>query len=122
MISVDTARRDLDLLARQGMLHRSYGGAVAPEKPTPQGRKRMPRVTSSLEKTRLAQLLDQLIKDGETLLLNGNFTTRCCAEALVPHHTYLCCSTLTNLAYSFLLVENLNHSLNSPRLNSVSLP
>jgi DeoR family transcriptional regulator, fructose operon transcriptional repressor len=81
-ISVDTARRDLDLLARQGVLNRTYGGAVAPEKPAPQGRKRMPQVTSLLEKTRLAQSLDQLIKDGETLLLSGGFTTRCCAEAL----------------------------------------
>src|SRR6516165_5257701 len=76
-ISVDTARRDLDLLARQGVLNRTYGGAVAPEKSAPQGGRRMPRVTSAFEKTCLTQLLDQLIKDGETLLLNGGFTTRC---------------------------------------------
>lgn len=82
-ISVDTARRDLDLLARQGRLTRTYGGAVAIEQPVPQGRKRTPRVTSHrFEQTRLARSLHQLIKDGETLLLSGGSTTRCCAEAL----------------------------------------
>ena len=43
----------------------------------------MPGVTSHpFEEVRLARSLDQLIKDGETLLLNGGFATRCCAEAL----------------------------------------
>jgi DeoR family fructose operon transcriptional repressor len=93
-ISVDTARRDLDLLARQGVLNRTYGGAVTPERPAPQGRKRMPRLTSSLEKTRLAQLLDRLIKDGETLLLNGGFTTKCCAEALGSRNVRLVTNSL----------------------------
>jgi hypothetical protein len=55
---VDSARRGLDLLAHQGILSRTYEGAVAPEEPAPKGRKRMLRVTSSFEKTRLAQFLD----------------------------------------------------------------
>ena len=93
-ISVDTARRDLDLLGRQGVLNRTYGGAVAPEKPAPQGRRRIPRVTISLEKTRLAQLLDRLIKDGETLLLNGGFMTKCCAEALGSRNVRLVTNSL----------------------------
>ena len=82
-ISVDTARRDLDLLAHQGLLNRAYGGAVATENSVPQGRKGIPGVTSHpFEEVHLARSLDQLIKDGETLLLNGGFATRCCAEAL----------------------------------------
>jgi DeoR/GlpR family transcriptional regulator of sugar metabolism len=40
-------------------------------------------VTSCLlEEKRLARLLHQVIKDGETLLLNGGSATRCCAEEL----------------------------------------
>ena len=82
-ISVDTARRDLDLLASQGLLNRTYGGAVAVNKRAPQGRKLLPQMTKRLfEEMRLARSLDQLIKDGETLLLNGGSTTRCCAEEL----------------------------------------
>jgi DeoR family fructose operon transcriptional repressor len=100
-ISVDTARRDLDLLARQDRLNRTYGGAVAPEKPAPQGRKRLPRATGSLEKTRLVQLLDQLIKDGETLILNGGFTTRCCVEALGARNVRMVTNSL-DLPFDFI--------------------
>ena len=83
-ISVDTARRDLDLLARQGRLNRTYGGAVAIEQPAPQGEARMMRRAASLrfEATSLARSLHRLIKDGETLLLSGSATARCCAGAL----------------------------------------
>ena len=82
-ISVDTARRDLDLLARQGRLDRTYGGAVALERPVPPGQKRVGRVTGTgFEGIRLARSLHQLIKDGETLLLSGGPVTRCCVEAL----------------------------------------
>nr|MBV9997978.1 DeoR/GlpR transcriptional regulator [Verrucomicrobiota bacterium] len=82
-ISVDTARRDLDLLARQGRLARAYGGAVAIESQVPQERKLMPRAPGHrFEPTPLAQSLHQLVKDGETLLLSGGSATWCCAEAL----------------------------------------
>lgn len=82
-ISVDTARRDLDLLASQGLLNRAYGGALTTDKQTPQGRKRITPVTGhSFEEKRLARLLDQLIKDGETVLLSGGSAARLCAGAL----------------------------------------
>ena len=58
-VSVDTARRDLDLLASQGLLNRAYGGAVAIQKPVPSEQKRMSRTTSHLcEEKRLARSLD----------------------------------------------------------------
>jgi DeoR/GlpR family transcriptional regulator of sugar metabolism len=82
-VSVDTARRDLDFLASQGLLARTYGGAVAIEKPKPQRGKPLQQMTSRLfDEKRLARLLDRVIKDGETLLLNGGSTTKCCAEEL----------------------------------------
>ena len=82
-VSVDTARRDLDFLASQGLLARTYGGAVAIQKPEPQRGKGLQQMTSRLfDEKRLARLLDQVIKDGETLLLNGGSTTKCCAEEL----------------------------------------
>ena len=82
-VSVDTARRDLDRLASQGLLTRTYGGAVAIQKPEPQRGKRLQEMTSHLfEEKRLARLLDEIIKDGETLLLSGGFAMRCCAEEL----------------------------------------
>jgi len=82
-VSVDTARRDLDLLASQGLLTRTYGGAVAIQKPEPPRGNPLERTTGRLlEEERLARLLHQVVKDGETLLLNGGSATRCCAEEL----------------------------------------
>ena len=45
-VSVDTARRDLDLLASQGLLTRTYGGTVAVEKAGPQSGKPLRQMTS----------------------------------------------------------------------------
>ena len=82
-VSVDTARRDLDLLASQGLLTRTYGGAVSMQQPEAQREKPLQQMTGrSFEEKRLARLLNQVIKDGETLLLNGGSATRCCAEEL----------------------------------------
>jgi DeoR/GlpR family transcriptional regulator of sugar metabolism len=82
-VSVDTARRDLDLLASQGLLTRTYGGAVAIRKPELQSEKPLQQVTSRLGKEKsLARLLHQVIKDGETLLLNGGSATKYWAEEL----------------------------------------
>jgi DeoR/GlpR family transcriptional regulator of sugar metabolism len=82
-VSVDTARRDLDLLASQGLLTRTYGGAVAIQKPEPQRGKSLQQLTSRSDREKcLARLLHQVIKDGETLLLNGGSVTKCWAEEL----------------------------------------
>jgi DeoR family transcriptional regulator, fructose operon transcriptional repressor len=49
----------------------------------PRRKKPLLQMTSRLfEEKRLARLLHQVIKDGETLLLNGGSATRCCAEEL----------------------------------------
>jgi DeoR family transcriptional regulator, fructose operon transcriptional repressor len=79
-ISVDTARRDFDLLAREHVLNRTYGGAVAPEEPASPACR--PDPTSLFESARLLQLLGELVRDGETLLVSGRSTTKCCAKAL----------------------------------------
>ena len=67
-VSVDTARRDLDLLASQGLLTRTYGGAVAIQKPEPPRGNPLERTTGRLlEEERLARLLHQVITTKEGL-------------------------------------------------------
>ena len=100
-ISVDTARRDLDLLARQGVLNRTYGGAVAPEKPARHGSNGTSQVTSSFQGKCLGRWLDRLIKDGETLILNGGFTTRRCVEALGGRNVTMVTNSL-DLPFDFI--------------------
>jgi len=82
-VSGDTVRRDLDLLANQGLLKRTHGGAVAMDNLVHQDSTFMQRMSTRVPaKRRIARAASQLIGDGETLLLNGGSTTRLFAAEL----------------------------------------
>jgi DeoR family transcriptional regulator, fructose operon transcriptional repressor len=82
-VSGDTVRRDLDLLANQGLLKRTHGGAVAMDNLVHQDSTFMQRMSARVPaKRRIARAASQLIADGETLLLNGGSTTRFFAAEL----------------------------------------
>jgi DeoR/GlpR family transcriptional regulator of sugar metabolism len=82
-VSGDTVRRDLDLLASQGLLKRTHGGAVAMDNLVHQDSTFMQRMSTRVPaKKRIARAASQLIGDGETLLLNGGSTTRLFAAEL----------------------------------------
>ena len=82
-VSGDTIRRDLDLLAGQGLLTRTHGGAVAVDNLVQRDSTFMQRIgTRVAAKKRIARAACRLISDGETLLLNGGSTTRLFAAEL----------------------------------------
>ena len=82
-VSVDTIRRDLDALASRGLLTRTHGGAVPVEqlvnRDSPFAIKMQ---TQTAEKRRIARAAADLIRDGETLIINGGSTTHYFAEEL----------------------------------------
>src|SRR5262245_34864499 len=82
-VSLDTIRRDLDLLASRGLLARTHGGAVPVDDlamhDTPFAERLNAHKTA---KTRIGQAAAALISDGETLILNGGSTTRAVATEL----------------------------------------
>lgn len=86
-VSGDTVRRDLGLLARHGLLARTYGGAVANENAL------LPNATlgqridlwNPAEKA-IAKAASRLIKDRETLFVNGGSTTTAFAAELVSQN------------------------------------
>ena len=82
-VSADTIRRDLDLLSMRGLVRRTHGGAVAADylaqtecPPAQRNGVRTP------EKTRIAKCAAELIKNGESLMLNGGSTTLLFASEL----------------------------------------
>jgi len=82
-VSGDTVRRDLDLLASQGLLKRTHGGAVAIDNLVQRDSTFMQRMSTRVRaKERIAQVACRFIGDGETLLLNGGSTIRLFAAAL----------------------------------------
>lgn len=85
-VSIDTVRRDLDQLDREGVLVRTHGGAVATDGPrTDRGldvRERM----QTAEKELIARIAADLVADGSVIMLNAGTTTLAVARALRDHH------------------------------------
>jgi DeoR/GlpR family transcriptional regulator of sugar metabolism len=76
-VSVDTIRRDLDLLSLRGFVRRTHGGAVPADCLGQGGSSSAQRIGSRIaEKTRIAQGASELIQDGESVIINGGSTTR----------------------------------------------
>jgi DeoR family transcriptional regulator, fructose operon transcriptional repressor len=82
-VSTDTVRRDLDWLADQGLLARTYGGAVRLSDLTTSDTLFSDRASLNQDsKRRIALAAVGRINDGETVLLNGGTTTLAVARAL----------------------------------------
>jgi DeoR/GlpR family transcriptional regulator of sugar metabolism len=82
-VSGDTVRRDLDLLAGQGLLQRTHGGAVAMDNLVQQDSTFTQRMATRIPaKRRIARAASRLISTGETLLVNGGSTTKLFAAEL----------------------------------------
>jgi DeoR family transcriptional regulator, fructose operon transcriptional repressor len=82
-VSGDTVRRDLDLLASQGLIKRTHGGAVAMDNLVHQDSPFTQRLSVRVPaKRRIARAAGRLIGDGETLLINGGSTTKFFAAEL----------------------------------------
>lgn len=83
LVSSDTIRRDLDLLDSRGLLGRTHGGAIALPTPAAQlGSVDERGERQSGAKRVIAAAAARLIRDGETVLVNGGSTTLAVAQAL----------------------------------------
>ncbi|GAB2570160.1 DeoR family transcriptional regulator [Paractinoplanes abujensis] len=85
-VSIDTVRRDLDQLSADGVLVRTYGGAVS--RSTLQRTDRAVDQRLSIqegEKEQIAQLAAALVDDGSTIMINGGTTTLALARGLSQH-------------------------------------
>src|SRR4051812_44046800 len=75
-VSLDTIRRDLDVLAEQRLISRIHGGAVPAESlaaaDTPFDERMQARYSA---KSSIGRAAARLISTGETLLVNGGSTT-----------------------------------------------
>ncbi len=86
-VSIDTVRRDLDQLHREGALVRTHGGAVS----TVEGGLRDKGLDVRLrvqvdEKEKIARLAAEMVDDGAVIMLNAGTTTLAVARALRNHH------------------------------------
>lgn len=78
-VSEATVRRDLSLLARQGLLHRDHGGAYLPEEEPPYALKLGQNVAT---KEAIARKAASLVPDGATVILDSGTTALALARLL----------------------------------------
>src|SRR5689334_6431442 len=75
-VSIDTIRRDLDQLNADGVLIRTYGGAVSLSTVSVSDRAVDVRLKlQEREKEKIAALAAYLVEDGSTIMINGGTTT-----------------------------------------------
>ncbi len=75
-VSISTARRDLDELARHGYIQRTHGGALYIQKAPPELPIFQRQTEQADEKMRIGAAASELINEGETIFL-GSGTTVC---------------------------------------------
>jgi DeoR family glycerol-3-phosphate regulon repressor/DeoR family fructose operon transcriptional repressor len=85
-VSIDTIRRDLDQLSADGILVRTYGGAVSPATVSRVDRAVDVRLSlQEREKEKIAALAAALVEDGSVIMINGGTTTLALARHLRNH-------------------------------------
>ncbi len=85
-VSIDTIRRDLDQLSAEGVLVRTYGGAVSLSTVSRVDRAVDVRLNlQEAEKERIAARAASLVEDGSTIMINGGTTTLALARHLHSH-------------------------------------
>lgn len=81
-VSLSTMRRDLDILARDGALLRTYGGAAPIERLLPEQSLAERAAENAPQKLAIAMLASSIVQDGETIILDAGTTTGALAELL----------------------------------------
>lgn len=85
-VSIDTIRRDLDQLSADGVLVRTYGGAVSQATMSRVDRTVDARLTmEESEKEKIAVLAASLVENGSVIMINGGTTTLAVARNLRNH-------------------------------------
>jgi DeoR/GlpR family transcriptional regulator of sugar metabolism len=81
-VAPETVRRDLRVLERNGLIHRTHGGAYPVETARFETSLAMRTTRRVPEKRRIAAAAVELIGDAETLFIDEGFTPQLIAEAL----------------------------------------
>lgn len=102
-VSVQTIRRDLALLADQGLVARVHGGAALPGGVAHLGYEAR-RLLNQQAKARIGQLCAAHIPDNASLILNIGTTTEAVARALLGHRNLTVITNNMNIAN--ILIQN----------------
>ncbi len=88
-VSLETARRDLDFLEKQGSLQKVHGGAILKEKEKSSLSYSLRETKNTEEKKEIAKLALNYINEGETIALNSSTTNVEIARLIKNRYTSL---------------------------------
>ncbi len=83
-VSPSSIRRDLNDLSRQGLVQRTYGGAIVPTGPSSEPPFSVRVVSHHEEKERIGRAAALLVQPGDTIFIDGGTTTHCMVSYLAP--------------------------------------
>lgn len=83
-VSSSSIRRDLNELSRQGLVQRTYGGAIVPAEPSSEPPFNVRVVSHHEEKERIGKAAAALVQPGDTIFIDGGTTTHCMVGYLSP--------------------------------------
>lgn len=109
-ISEDSARRDLRLMEEEGLVKRTYGGAILPDKVGHSNQFKEQDWSGPGVKDDLAKQAAMMVRDGDTVLLDGSPTI----ARMVPWLTKV--NQLTIITNSVAIAYNVIHTLPGSRL------
>jgi len=102
-VSHSSIRRDLSQLHGEGLITRTYGGAVALNSMATETPFTERQVTHFEEKDRIGKAAAELIEEGETVFMDGGTTTEC----MIP---YLMEKQITVVTYGLNIVKRFSRS------------
>jgi DeoR/GlpR family transcriptional regulator of sugar metabolism len=84
-VSAATIRRDLSILEEQGLLQRTYGGALPPARVLREASFYERRHAYTEEKKRIGKAAAELVRPGDTIFIDGGTTTEHMASHLIAN-------------------------------------
>jgi DeoR family fructose operon transcriptional repressor len=102
-VSHSSIRRDLSQLHEDGLITRTYGGALALNGTATETPFNERKVANFEEKDRIGRVAAGLIQEGETIFIDGGTTTEC----MIP---YLLDKRITVVTYGLNIVNRLSNS------------
>lgn len=101
-VTEETVRRDLEKLENENLLRRSYGGAILNEQQTGEDISFMKRSTINSEsKEAIAQKAQELINDGDTIMVDSSTTCLTLLHHLKERRHITIITNSIRLAYDF---------------------
>lgn len=96
-VSTETARRDLDFLQGQQLVHRTHGGAIPVSAESKQNKTKLPLASADRVVHALAAATAELIKPGETIFLGNGSTMQELARCLKHRDNLIVVSNSLNV-------------------------